>query len=188
MRERVHHGVVLVLLLLVTAACAAAPTPQAPAPQAAAPAPDVATVDADYARMMIPHHEQALELSALLGGRSSSPEVADLAFRIDREQVEEIGQLQGFLRLRDEPKAGAAMGGMAGMADAATMQRLRASSGPAFDRLWLETMTAHHQGALTMARDRLRGAPGPLTEFSRTLLVTQQAEIDRMRGVLTRVP
>ena len=73
------------------------PTTAAPSPAA------VAAVDTDYARMMLGHHEQALELSALVPGRSSSPDVADLAFRIDRAQVEEAGQLQGFLRLRGAP-------------------------------------------------------------------------------------
>ncbi len=97
----------------------------------AAPAPAVvAAVDTDYARMMLGHHEQALELSALVPGRSSSPDVADLAFRIDRAQVEEVGQLQGFLRLRGAPTDPGPMTGMPGMADQATLARLRTLSGP----------------------------------------------------------
>ena len=143
-----------------------------------------------YARTMLGHHEQAIELAALVPGRSSSPDVADLAFRIDRAQVEEVGQLQGFLRLRGAPPDPPTMSGMpamAGMADDATLARLRALAGPAFDRLWLQTMTAHHEGALTMARGYLAATPtAALAEFSRTLLVTQQAEIDRMRGLLAR--
>ncbi|GLZ51942.1 DUF305 domain-containing protein [Actinomycetospora sp. NBRC 106378] len=166
----------LVLLAFLTAGCAATPT--------ATPAP--AADDAGFATMMIPHHEQALDLSALVAGRTTDPTVTDLAFRIDREQVEEVGQLQGFLNLRGAPTPAptGAMAGMAGMADAATLDRLRAASGPAFDRLWLQTMTAHHEGALTMARDYLAGPPGALSEFARTLLRTQQIEIDRMRAAL----
>ena len=134
---------------------------------------------------MKPHHEQALELSALVRGRTSDPEVTDLAFRIDREQVEEVGQLQGFLNLRGGVPTMPTMAD-GGMADAPTLERLRASSGPAFDRLWLQTMTAHHEGALTMAREYLAGPPGALTEFARTLLRSQQIEIDRMRAALAR--
>ncbi|MEJ2866158.1 DUF305 domain-containing protein [Actinomycetospora sp. OC33-EN08] len=160
----------LLVLVFLTAGCAAAP---APAP--AAPDPDV-----QFASMMIPHHEQALELSALVAGRTTDPTVTDLAFRIDRDQVEEVGQLQGFLNLRGGPPP-MPMHAMAGMADAPTLEALRTSSGPAFDRLWLRTMIAHHEGALTMARDYPGGA---LTEFARTLTLTQQAEIDRMRGAL----
>lgn len=166
---------VLVLGLFLTAGCAAAPA----APTAPAPAAD----DSGYASMMIPHHEQALELSALVAGRTTDPTVSDLAFRIDREQVEEIGQMQGFLNLRGAP-APAPMGAMAGMADAATLDRLRGSSGPAFDRLWLQTMVAHHEGALTMSREYLAGPTGALTEFARTVIRSQQLEIDRMRTAL----
>jgi uncharacterized protein (DUF305 family) len=164
----------LVLLAFLTAGCAATPAPAAPVAD-----------DAGFATMMIPHHEQALELSALVAGRTTDPTVADLAFRIDREQVEEVGQLQGFLNLRGAP-APAPMGAMAGMADAATLDQLRGASGPAFDRLWLQTMTAHHEGALTMAREYLAGPPGALTEFARTVIRSQQIEIDRMRAALTR--
>ncbi|GAA4822699.1 hypothetical protein GCM10023201_05840 [Actinomycetospora corticicola] len=165
--------VFVLVAVALSAGCAAAPAPTA------APAAD----DAGYASMMIPHHEQALELSALVAGRTTDPTVTDLAFRIDREQVEEVGQLQGFLNLRGAP-APAPMGAMAGMADAATLDRLRASSGPAFDRLWLQTMVAHHEGALTMSRQYLAGPPGALSEFARTVLRGQQLEIDRMRAAL----
>jgi uncharacterized protein (DUF305 family) len=182
------------VVALVVAGCADTPVGvgAAPPPTTAAPAPAVVgAVDTDYARMMLGHHEQALELSALAPGRSSSPDVADLAFRIDRAQVEEAGQLQGLLRLRGAPTDPGPMTGMPGMADAATLARLRSLSGPAFDRLWLATMAAHHEGALAMARsqlDRTGGAAStsPLAEFSRTLLVSQQAEIDRMRALLAR--
>lgn len=185
--------VTAVLAVLLGGGCADAPVAGPAMPSTtAAPAPAVVSaVDTDYARMMLGHHEQALELSALVPGRSSSPDVADLAFRIDRAQVEEVGQMQGFLRLRGAPTEPGATTGMAGMADAATLARLRALSGPAFDRLWLATMTAHHEGALAMARDQLARTGGeastsPLAEFSRTLLVSQQAEIDRMRALLAR--
>ena len=175
----------------VLTGCSDAPS----APVAAAPAevraPDTRTADIDYARAMIPHHEQALELSALARGRAGSPDVADLAFRIDRDQVEEVGQLQGALRSWGQDPGGtmapmSGTGGMEGMASPTTLDRLRTTSGPAFDRLWLETMTAHHRGALGMARAHLAatGSASPLREFSRTVLVAQQAEIDRMAVLL----
>lgn len=183
------HGVrwwaVVVIAGVLTAlagACADAPV---------APPVAVGTPDTDYACAMAGHHEQALVLAALVPGRSSSPDVADLAFRIDRAQVEEVGQLQGFLRLRGVPPGPAPTGAMDGMADPATIERLRALTGPAFDRLWLQTMTAHHEGALVMARGYLAatggaGSTAALAESARTLLVGQQAEIDRMRSLLAR--
>jgi uncharacterized protein (DUF305 family) len=193
-------AVAVALLVIALGGCADAPvagpspssgTSPVPTTTAAAPAVRVGT-DTDYAATMLGHHDQALELSALVPGRSSSPDVADLAFRIDRAQVEEVGQLQGFLRLRGAPAAPPPMtDGMPGMASDATLARLRTLTGPAFDRLWLQTMTTHHEGALTMARGYLAATGGAastaaLAEFSRTLLITQQAEIDRMRGLLAR--
>jgi uncharacterized protein (DUF305 family) len=75
------------------------------------------------------------------------------------------------------------------MADPATLDRMGALSGPAFDLLWLQTMTSHHEGAIAMARRHLAATGGAastsvLAEFSRTLLVSQQAEVDRMRDLL----
>ena len=102
---------------------------------------------------MIPHHEQALELAALVGGRDGSPGLEAMALRIDREQVEEIGQMQGLMRARG--LAPVAVGMMHGMAEPATLATLRSSRGPAFERLWLDTMISHHDGALMMARDYL---------------------------------
>lgn len=79
--------------------------------------------------------------------------------------------------------------GMDGMADAATLARLRSSSGPAFDRLWLETMIRHHEGAITMARGHLAtGTDETLRRFSETVVHAQGQEIDMLRAVLGGAP
>ena len=161
---------------LVVSGCADVPV---------APPADPLAADVAYARAMIPHHEQALELSTLVGGRSADPRVAELALRIDRAQVEEVGQLQGLLRSWGRDPAGAMGPGMDGMASPETLARLGASSGQAFDRLWLETMIAHHEGAMAMARGHLAtGTDATLRRFSETVVRSQGQEIDMMRGVL----
>ncbi len=171
----------LLLLLLAVAVltgCAGAP-----------PAPPVPAPDAVYVDAMVPHHAQALELAALVPGRDASPAVAALATRIDRDQVEEIGQLEGLRRSRGWP-AGAGMHahGTDGMADPATLEQLRALRGPAFDRLWLATMARHHQGAIAMAREHLAtGTDETLRRFSQVLVATQSAEIDAMRAAATTI-
>jgi uncharacterized protein (DUF305 family) len=138
---------------------------------------------------MVPHHAQALELAALVPGRDASPAVAAIATRIDRDQVEEIGQLEGLRRSRGWPVgAGMHAHGMDGMADPATLERLRALRGPAFDRLWLATMTRHHEGAIAMARAHLAtGADETLRRFSQVLVATQANEIDAMRAAATTI-
>lgn len=180
------HPVLLILVGLAAgllAACVNAPV--APPGPSAPSSVDGRAADVAYARAMIPHHEQALELAALVPGRSASADVADLAFRIDRDQVEEIGQLQGLLRLWGAAPDPAGGMGMTGMAEPGTLARLRDPRGAAFDRLWLQTMIAHHEGAVAMAREHLvTGADPGLRRFSETLVPTQQAEVARMRAVL----
>jgi uncharacterized protein (DUF305 family) len=152
-------------------------------------APPVPASDAAYLDAMVPHHAQALEIAALVPGRDASPAVAGLATRIDRDQVEEIGQLEGLRRSRGWPAgAGRHAHGMDGMADAATLEQLRALRGPAFGRLWLATMTRHHEGAIAMAREHLAtGTDETLSRFSQVLVATQSAEIDAMRAAATTI-
>jgi uncharacterized protein (DUF305 family) len=167
--------IAVVLLCVGLAGCVDAPASPPP------PSPDAAHLGA-----MVPHHAQALELAALVPGRNASPAVAALATRIDREQVEEIGQLEGLRRARGWPAGSAAHAH--GMADGGTLERLRDARGPAFDRLWLATMTAHHEGAIAMARDHLAtGIDETLRRFSQVLVATQAAEIDAMRAAATTV-
>jgi uncharacterized protein (DUF305 family) len=135
---------------------------------------------------MVPHHEQALELTAMVGGRDASPALEALALRIDREQVEEIGQLQGLALARRLPPV--PMPAMSGMATPDTLVALRDLRGPAFDRLWLDTMIRHHEGALTMARDYLAaGTDDTLRRYGGVLLSAQSAEITTMQGLRTSI-
>ncbi|MFC5138139.1 DUF305 domain-containing protein [Actinomycetospora rhizophila] len=167
-----------VLLAAAVAGCSGAP----PAP---APAPDPAAVDAAFLSSMIPHHEQALELTAMVGGRGASPGLAAVALRIDREQVEEIGQMQGLARARSLPVGAhdGMHGAMPGMADPATLATLPTLHGPAFERRWLETMIRHHEGAVTMARG-YAGTDETLRRFAQTTVASQSVEITTMEQLL----
>jgi uncharacterized protein (DUF305 family) len=168
-----------VLLALVLAGCADEPV-TAPV-TAPGPSPDAAFLSG-----MIPHHEQALELSAMVGGRGGSPGLEAMALRIDREQVEEIGQMQGLMRARGLAPVAAGM--MHGMADPATLATLRSSQGPAFERLWLDTMINHHDGALVMARDYLAtGTDETLRRYAQVVVATQSGEIEAMRAMRTSI-
>jgi uncharacterized protein (DUF305 family) len=169
---------VVLLVLFASAGCADAPvTP---------PAPDPGAVDASFVGAMVPHHEQALELTAIVGGRGASPGLEAVALRIDRDQVEEIGQLQGLALARGLPPAHAHV--MVGTASAETLVRLRDLRGPDFERLWLDTMIRHHEGALAMARDYLAaGRDDTLRRYGEVLLVAQSGEITTMRQLRTTI-
>src|SRR3954451_3793515 len=112
--------VLLLLAVAVLAGCADTPVP----PPARDPAIDT-TLDAGFVAGMVPHHEQALELTAMVGDRGASPALEALALRIDREQVEEIGQLQGLALARRLPAVSGPMLAMSGMAAPVTLADLR---------------------------------------------------------------
>ncbi|WP_155368269.1 DUF305 domain-containing protein [Catellatospora vulcania] len=156
-------------------------------------APPHNAADTAFMRKMIPHHAQALEMIALVADRSRSTGIAQLAERIKISQQDEIAQMERWLSSRQEalpsPHANHVGHGdlMPGMLDQADLTRLAQASGPAFDRLFLEYMIRHHQGAVTMV-DQLYQAGGGIEPASdrlaREVNADQQIEIRRMREML----
>ncbi|MFC8596418.1 DUF305 domain-containing protein [Streptomyces atroolivaceus] len=146
------------------------------------------SADHRYVRMMIEHHEQALVLTALVPGRAASTSVERVSNRISAAQKPEIGAMQGWLKNNggDEREETHDHSAMPGMATDKQIQELRASKGKAFDRLFLELMITHHQGAVTMATEALADGNNVLVEEMANDVVAQQTvEIDRMRGLMT---
>ncbi|MGN9813505.1 DUF305 domain-containing protein [Micromonospora sp. BQ11] len=153
---------------------------------AAAPRPHN-SMDAWFVRMMIPHHAQALEMAELAPERAADPDVLSLAARIRAGQGPEIGMMRGWLQARGlaEEVTGHDHGSMKGMQSPEAMRRLADARGPAFDRLFVEMMSAHHQGAVEMAVNLLKvGADLTLSEFANAVATEQAVEIDRMRALL----
>lgn len=149
--------------------------------------------DIAFATNMIPHHEQAVELSAMVPDRSANPELKALAEQISAAQEPEIRTMKVLLvQWNENPDARAGHGGeeghggaMQGMVDDATMAKLKSLSGAEFDTLWLESMISHHQGAIEMARAELaNGANVDAKRLAQTMVDTQQAEIDQMNQML----
>jgi uncharacterized protein (DUF305 family) len=149
--------------------------------------------DVEFMQGMIGHHAQALEMTELLQTRTDSEAMKLLARRIELSQSDEIGMMQRWLRDRGKalPDPHAHHHGgmlMPGMLTAAQMEQLAAARGPEFDRLFLELMIAHHQGALTMVEGLFKtpgaGQESDIFGFASDIVADQQAEIDRMRGML----
>ena len=151
--------------------------------------------DVRFMQDMIPHHHQAMEMATLTKGRTNREELLDLAGRIDASQADEIEWMQNWLRERGQqlpdPGAHATMQTshkLAGMASPEQMAALAAAAGPDFDRLFLELMIAHHEGAVKMVEELLEqegAAYDPaLREFTTDVTNDQAAEIERMNGLL----
>lgn len=147
--------------------------------------------DVMFAQMMIPHHEQALELSTLVPDRSTNPAVVKLAATISGEQQPEIDFMTSTLaQWGVAPGAmnhGSGHDGMTmqGMVNEDTMVRLETLKGKDFDTLWLQSMISHHQGAIEMAKVEVEAGTNPeMTALARSIITAQQAEIDQMKQLL----
>jgi uncharacterized protein (DUF305 family) len=150
--------------------------------------------DVRFMQGMIGHHAQALEMTALLQSRSRSEDMRKLALRIEVSQADEIKMMQDWLKRRGQPlpdphahhASGATL--MPGMLTAEEMTRLAAAAGPGFDRLFLEFMIRHHDGALIMVTDLFStagaGQEAEIFAFASDVDADQRMEIDRMRGML----
>ncbi|RVW10397.1 DUF305 domain-containing protein [Prescottella agglutinans] len=184
--------------------------------------------DVAYVQMMIPHHEQAVEMAELVPSRSSNPDVVALAAQIEQAQAPEIEQMEGWLKAWGAPEPskvpmpgngettaggtdhdgmdhGGTMPGMPmtsapgmsgmpgmeggghGMMTAEQMQSLENAKGPEFDRMWLEMMIEHHQGAVAGSEQILNtGESEQVRQLAQQIVTTQQAEIAQMEALLQK--
>lgn len=152
--------------------------------------------DIRFVQMMIPHHEQALEMAVFAPAQAANDKVKRLADRIDAAQSGEISRMQSWLRQHAQsghhghgaPTPGDRHTRMPGMASPQQMAQLQAATGANFDRLFLTLMITHHQGALTMANEQLaKGTNLLIQEMAQEIIVTQTAEINRMRVLLNTI-
>ncbi|MEV6587077.1 DUF305 domain-containing protein [Streptomyces acidicola] len=148
------------------------------------------SADFAYAQMMIKHHTQAVEMTALVPSRAESTQVKRLAARISAAQQPEIDAMKGWLKNNGGEKKDTSGGheqheAMPGMATEAQLEKLRAAKGKAFDQLFLTLMTTHHEGAVTMATD-LKGSGNNILveEMADDVIAQQTAEMSRMREML----
>lgn len=154
--------------------------------------------DVRFMQDMILHHHQAVQMAALVKGRTNRKALIDVAGRIDASQADEIAFMRNWLRERGQPAPdpaadphamhhGQAHATMAGMATPEQMAGLAAAKGPDFDRLFLQLMIAHHEGAVKMVAELLK-KPGSaydpmLFEFINDVTNEQKGEIRRMAAV-----
>ncbi|WP_103384349.1 DUF305 domain-containing protein [Pseudonocardia dioxanivorans] len=191
-------------------AAAASTTPSAAATSAAASAAHNAA-DTAFVQGMIPHHTQAVQMAEMAAQRASNGQVKQLATRIQQAQGPEIEQMRGFLATWGEPETSStamsgSMGGMdhstmgkgtstmptpqgmSGMMTDQQMQQLGQLSGADFDRMFLQMMIEHHNGAIDMSRTELANGQSPDAKaLAQRIIDAQQAEIAEMQSLLATV-
>lgn len=176
--------------------------------------------DAMFAQHMIPHHQQAIEMSdMLLAKQGIDPRVTELAKQIKAAQGPEIQQMKGWLDQWGSPQMPmpsgmpghgnmpmpsgdmpghgsmpttsgmpgmAGMPGMSGMMSEQDMTALQNAQGVEASKLFLTQMIRHHEGAITMAQTEIKDGQYPAAvELARSIVTSQQKEIDTMKGIQT---
>jgi uncharacterized protein (DUF305 family) len=135
-----------------------------------------------FAQMMIPHHSQAVTMSELALANSTNPEILSLATAIRDAQGLEIIQMQGWLDGKSEShKHDMEMGGMLSDEELA---ELSTAKGSTFDRLFLQGMIAHHEGAIDMLSMIKNSTNSEVKKLSADILTSQSAEIEAMKALL----
>jgi uncharacterized protein (DUF305 family) len=146
---------------------------------------DFSGVDIMFAQMMIPHHQQAIDMSALAESRALSPEVKALASKISAEQGPEIEQMRAWLKAANAPTEMGHQMSMDGMLSDAELERLTNASGAEFDELFILGMIAHHEGAIEMAQMVVDSKNLEARELGETIIKMQTLEIAELKALLS---
>ena len=133
-----------------------------------------------FAEAMIPHHQQAIDMSAYAPTNTSNPEIIAIAEKITAEQGPEIGTMTPWL----EGRTVNYMMLMDGMLSPVQLTALRTSKDGDFDKLYVQYMIEHHEGAVQMASDALAINDPELTDFANAIIVAQTAEIAELLALL----
>ena len=140
--------------------------------------------DIMFAQMMIPHHQQAVDMSTLAETHTTNPEILALAKQIKDAQAPEIKQMTAWI---ESSGAGMDMGhdmGMDGMLTEEQMTALGKAQGAEFDKLYLEGMIGHHEGALQMAKMIENSSNSEAKTLASNVISSQSAEIEKMKQML----
>jgi uncharacterized protein (DUF305 family) len=159
------------------------------------PAPSFTAADVEFVQMMIPHHEQALEMTALVPSRTERDDLPLLAERLEVSQTDEIEQMRRWLEERGQGATSHDHHGdgqlMPGMLTPEEMSQLSDARGAEFDELFLQYMIRHHEGAVVMVEELLTTGEGgqepQIFQLAQHIDADQRVEIARMKRLLTQL-
>ena len=147
-----------------------------------------AGADVMFLQLMIPHHQQAIDISSLALKTSKDPELLALAKTIIKAQSSEIIQMNAWLK---DAKADTGMGHspsrMGGALDANELSTLTSATGKTFDLLWLKGMTNHHDGAIHMTSMINDAQNADIRRFGENVVKDQSVQIEQMKAMLKRL-
>lgn len=146
---------------------------------------------------MIPHHQQAIDMSIVAIAKSQDSELIALATDIKEGQSAEIIKMESWL---DQANADTGMGhsmgnsmehsmgdSVGGMLTDAELSDLNAATGKNFDLLWLKGMTDHHDGAIHMSQMIEDAENSEIKRFGENIVSVQSAQIEQMKAMIARL-
>jgi uncharacterized protein (DUF305 family) len=139
--------------------------------------------DINFAEMMIPHHEQAIEMSEIALLNTANPGVLQLAQEIKDAQSHEIEIMKGWDGVKESTHSGHLMDGMLSEGE---ISDLRDAKGNKFDLLFLKGMIKHHEGAIAMAQEVANSKNKDVADLSASIIAAQQLEITKMNELLLK--
>jgi uncharacterized protein (DUF305 family) len=150
---------------------------------------DLSSDDVMFLQMMIPHHQQAIDMSDLALTKSTDSELLALAKNIRDEQAAEIVKMKAWLdKAGADLDPGHSMGhGMGGMLSDSELAALKAATGKNFDLLWLKGMTGHHVGAIDMATMIEDADNDEIKSFGQAIVTSQSAQNKQMAAMIKRM-
>jgi uncharacterized protein (DUF305 family) len=199
---RLAFAVATSIAVLLVLGCSGQPPsggggPAAPTEAVNGAAADVNQEDVRFARLMAPHHDQAVSMCEMVLSkkRGVKPEVRDLAEEIAKVRESQFETLNGWIQSWDpggdlEPAEdeNAPHHGGHGLMSERQMQELDLADGPTAQRLFLEGMIRHHEGAVAIAEAEVTGGSYPdAVELAKEMVATQKAEIAAMQQIMTQL-
>ena len=150
---------------------------------------DLSGSDIMFLQMMIPHHQQAVDISELALTVSKDSELLALATDIRDGQSAEIIKMEKWLSDSNSNHGmGHSMGdSMGGMLSETELSDLKAATGKNFDLLWLKGMTVHHDGALHMSQMIKDAKNSEIKRFGENIVRDQTAQIEQMKAMIARL-
>jgi uncharacterized protein (DUF305 family) len=159
--------------------------------------PPPGSIDVGFLQDMTVHHTQAVQMAVWERSNTADPALRQLAFDIESTQNQQLGMMQGWLRLWGQPTETAPGHYMAwmgmpapvmpGMASDEDLARFRSQTGPALDVAFLQLMLRHHRGGLSMMQEEAARGSVPVTvALARSMVASQTAEADTMTQMLAQ--
>ena len=178
-----------IVMAMALTGCAASTTSDSMHDHSSQAAGHLSSNDVMFLQMMIPHHQQAIDISDLALTKSADSELLALAKNIRDEQAAEIVKMKAWLDAAgaDLEMDHSALHSMSGMLSDAELAALDKASGKSFDVLWLKAMTGHHTGAIDMAAMIENAKSAEIKRFGQGIVASQSAQNKAMAAMIKRI-